>query len=608
MSGDPMNSIVLQAAIQIVRAFVQQRHQTPSGDAEFEVEAKIDIDAKVGRHLRESLNWSGRIQFLGMARAEDTDSSTIALRLAAEPRRFRSLQSPSDRQESDLVSDSRNYILLGDPGAGKTTTLKRVVRRLLLDAPTVVDDAYQFPVVLRLRDLEVGETIALAIAKALGFPYHRRRKGDDTWYDGLWMGTTRLEHVVADFLNTGRAVLILDGLDEVPGSSEEAVRKELTWMALNTDGAKIIVTCRSGDYASMVEGFDLMEICSLEQGEIAAIAGLWLDDARPFLEALNRAPYGDIADRPLLLTQLLFLYKRYGYLPDQPSQVYRRVVSLLLQEWDAERGIRRRSRYAQFDPDRKAAFLAAIAYHLTFRIKKKVFAEADLLEVYRLIHVRFQLPGVEARQVIGEIETHTGIIALAGHGAYEFSHLSLQEYLCADYLIREPYSERLVQYLVEYPAPVAVAVALSSNPSTTLASLLQRRTTVPTNINVGRFVARLVLERPFFDALPALGIAIMKLYRGVGRDELEVLARLVALPGIRESIAMALDSLEPQGRAIEHGGQLFIALKPKAGGDAQGGRTPPDIYLPRKLFDELYIEGNPHAAALKRRLRVGGWE
>jgi len=120
-----------------------------------------------------------------------------------------------------------------------------------------------------------------------------------------------------------RVILLLDGLDEVHAVSNDRIRRELSSLALNGDNCKIVVSCRTGDYVSMIEGFDLMEICPLDKGEIAAIATAWLDDPQPFLTELQAVPYSDIADRPLLLTQLLYLYQRYEYLPDQPSQVYR---------------------------------------------------------------------------------------------------------------------------------------------------------------------------------------------------------------------------------------------------------------------------------------------
>lgn len=39
------------------------------------------VSSDIGQHLCEALNWSGRVQFYGMSRAEDTDAATVALTL-----------------------------------------------------------------------------------------------------------------------------------------------------------------------------------------------------------------------------------------------------------------------------------------------------------------------------------------------------------------------------------------------------------------------------------------------------------------------------------------------------------------------------------------------
>ena len=114
------------------------------------------------------------------------------------------------------------------------------------------------------------------------------------------------------------------------------------------------------------------------------------------------------------------------------------MIHLLLKEWDAERGIRRASKYSGFDADKKAEFLSAIAYYLTYGIRGKTFSEEDLIGAYENVYKPFNLPKGEAAEVAREIESHTGIIMAGQKGRYEFCHLSLQEYLAANYIVRAP--------------------------------------------------------------------------------------------------------------------------------------------------------------------------
>lgn len=589
---------LITAATEVVTSYIKRRIDAPP-------RPDSDIATRIEMHLYEALRWSQRMQFYGMSRAEETETATIPLRLNVEPRRFRGVATDSERDESDLLNDSNNYLLLGDPGAGKTTTVKRLVQKLLLEQPASEHDEFSFPIVIRLRELTTRESVAESIATAIGIPFEKRTDLTEVERVTAWSGSRRLPDVVAEFLNTNEVVLFLDGLDEVAGEPRR-LYPELARLALNARGSKIILSCRSGDYIRVIDGFDVLEICPLDSRETLAIAKAWLGDPEVFLKALSKLPYRDVTDRPLLLTQLLYIYKRYGYLPEQPSQVYRKVVSLLLQEWDAERGIARLSSYAQFDPDRKAAFLAAIAYYLTYKIQAKQFTTSDLESAYLRIRERFRLPREQAAQVIREIETHTGLIVGAANDMFEFTHLSLQEFLCADYLSRDPQAELLRDYLASYPAPVAITVALSSNASNAFAALFLNRPTRAAYPTAKSFLARLLLERPFFEVSAALGIAVMKLYRDVGgmTETRELLDELLTLPSVMDSLSRGLAfyqvrrPTEPVPVGFAHLERTHVPPK------AVPFKAPPAVGLPRQVLDQLAARGDVRAMQLSEIART----
>ncbi len=265
-----------------------------------------------------------------------------------------------------------------------------------------------------------------------------------------------------------------------------------------------------------MEGFTVLELCPLSEEQIYSIKDKWLGtEDTTFIGELKRLPYYDVADRPLLLTQLLFIYHHYGYLPDQPSQIYQKLVNLLLEDWDAERNIRRDSRYSGFDPGKKAEFLSSLAYRLTYPELKTNFKEVDLIKVYLSICARFRLPEDEAIKVAREIQTHNGILLAGPRNTYEFCHLSLQEYLCAEYIVRSPLETQSIEILSNYPAPLAVAVALSSNPSYWFGNFILQFRNLSTFAegNMASFLSRVLVENPDFEANETLGFAIILLFR-----------------------------------------------------------------------------------------------
>src|SRR6185369_1597272 len=215
----------------------------------------------------------------------------------------------------------------------------------------------------------------------------------------------------------------------------------------------------------------------------------------------------------LLLMQLLYLFKEDGQLPEQPSLIYRKTIRLILKEWDNERSINRISNYSRFDPDIKIDYLSELAYLLTYKIKTKRFSEDHLIDCYSKMYNSYQLPEQDALLVTNEIESHSGIIVKSGHNHFEFSHLSLQEYLCANYLVREPYSDYIAVYVAEYPAPLAIATILASNASKWFASLILRPTVYSafSHQTIIDFIFRLLLEVPYFKRDIYLGCSMLRI-------------------------------------------------------------------------------------------------
>lgn len=553
---------------------------------------RTDTDLRISleRHLAEVAVWSSHHQFYGMSNAEETEASTIPLRLAAEPRRFRRRDaSATIYGETDLLRDPHHQVMLGDPGAGKTTTLKRLARQVLCQAPIDDADIYQFPVVIRLRELEPSDSLYRKLARELDIPFTDTPSyapGKKPTPNEHYVGEERLENFIATFFNTSSALLLLDGLDEVVPAARPVINHQLVWLARNLLQSKIVVSCRTGDFQTNLEGYNLLELCPLDADEVRNIAKVWLANTDEFLTALAALPYQDLLDRPLLLTQLLFIFKRYGYLPEQPSQIYKKVIALLLYKWDTERQIVRKSRYAAFDPERKAEFLAGVSYFLTYRAKAKTFSARLLADAYNLIHARFGLPAHEMEQVVSEIETHTGIISVAGYDTYEFSHLSLQEYLCADYLVREPFAEHLTHYLNQYPSPVAIAVTLSSNPSTWFAATVLRAPVAHGPQSMRTFMSRLFLEHPMFTCSPELGAAIMKLFFtwSAYKDIQELLLRLLTLPNVMDSVrsAMPYFRVDPGSTPAPRHFVAFRVKRPLP--ESRDFPITELLYLPRSIY------------------------
>ncbi len=216
------------------------------------------------------------------------------------------------------------------------------------------------------------------------------------------------------------------------------------------------------------------------------------------------------------------------------------MLLLLLREWDEERNILRRSAYANFEREQKYDFLSAIAYHLTCVVKRKSFSHELLVDAYLAINVRFGLPSNQAKEVAREIETHTGIIIENIDSTFEFSHLTLQEYLCAEYLVREPFADLRRRYLEQYPGPLAIAVTLSANPSRWLAHLVDEVGGRAEWQAWSAFLSRIIVERPRFAQSDVLGVAVLKICMVVKTSIKETIDHFLDLPHVSASFSDVL--------------------------------------------------------------------
>jgi predicted NACHT family NTPase len=302
---------------------------------------------------------------------------------------------------------------------------------------------YKFPLIIRFRELGSHNGGSFSIGNEL----QRLLHFDITFPDGLdeLIRKRATESLNAEIgftiLNELCPFIILDGFDEIPTHKEkESSLVELRLLASKLDKAKFVLTCRTGEFNYHLKNTDTFEISSLTKKQINKFATNWIEDsdkAELFLRDIYQSPFADTVIKPLSLAHLCAIYERIGSIPDRPKTVYRKVVSLMLEEWDEQRSITRESKYSKFESDRKFEFLSHLAYHLT-TTGLAIFTQSQLRDAYVKICKNFGLPESQGTQTANELESHTGLFLQTGFEQYEFAHKSLQEYLCAEYLVKLP--------------------------------------------------------------------------------------------------------------------------------------------------------------------------
>jgi energy-coupling factor transporter ATP-binding protein EcfA2 len=551
------------------------------------------IQADLGRALIECENWSKQMQFHGMNVGLPINEQTVKLGYGV-PRKFAGSNSNESYSEDELLTLDRNFMVIGDPGSGKTTTIKRMVQLMLHSSAQTTSRLKRFPLLIVMREYPSAFSIFEMICARIGLSAHCElpKRREPAKYENkreesihLRLGAAAIEDCVADVLNNLETTIFFDGLDEIEASQQRYAEEDISKLARSLTKSQIIATCRSGGFSRQVAGFQVTEIRPLDRTQITEIVQKWLPNPDEFFAEVSKLPSQDILDRPLLLTQMLVIFRGAGYLPSQPSAISRRLVSLLLKEWDEERRVFRRSAYANFEREQKQDFLCALAYHLTCVAKVQQFSHAQLIAAYQVIHNRFGLPLNQAADVAREIQSHTGIIFESGNDTYSFSHLTLQEYLCAEYIVREPLADLKLIYRNEYPGPLAVAVSLASNPTRWLAQLISE----VSGTGLGAWATllnRLVVERPLLERSDVLGLSVLTICHRAKTDIYDEISRFMTLPNVEDSFRDILGRYDDRHTYLTPSSIVELSRRPSTTDYAGGIRMPDTVIISRKIFDK----------------------
>ena len=176
-------------------------------------------------------------------------------------------------------------LVLGEPGAGKTTTVLELARDLIGRARDSA--AEPAPVVLALSTWR-GEQARMAdwIVAELGSRYQVPRR------------------VALDWLENGRLVLVLDGLDEVAEERRAACVAAINAFEERFHPPGLAVTCRVAEYGALPAKLRLRSAICL-QPLTAEQVRAYFRAAGPRLDSLNAALEQDEALRELARSPLL---------------------------------------------------------------------------------------------------------------------------------------------------------------------------------------------------------------------------------------------------------------------------------------------------------------
>ncbi len=351
-----------------------------------------------------------------------------------------------DQEERRILLEqtlsNRRAVLIGDPGSGKSTFLRRTAFELCralrgtrpADAPPFLPaDDRRFPILIAVSDfaklLEAGAS-ARSFDSPDWIPYFLGRQSEEYRWgigDAFFRRT----------LDQGGCLLMVDGLDEAPNRRlRERIARIFESAARSFPRADFLVTTRPqtnvGD-AVLDGSFHAVHIGALQRPEIEVFfahfaralafpeteAGSFKKSLETALE--SRPEIAEMATNPVMLTALAVLQHNDQRLPEYRVDLYASILGWLAQA--------RREQPGRHTPEKCLEYMRKLALFMQDADGGRL-AQIGQRSAAEFLAREFG-GSVEANEDLLERETQdSGIVSSVGSDL-KFWHLSFQEFLAA---------------------------------------------------------------------------------------------------------------------------------------------------------------------------------
>jgi len=332
---------------------------------------------------------------------------------------------------------SHRLFILGKPGAGKTTFLKYITLQ------AVKGELPQTPIFVGLREWsESNKTLMEFIVEQFAicnFP--------------------KAESFITYLLETGKAILLFDGLDEVNNEHHNKVTSEVKKLCRQYDKTQCLITCRVASVDYSFEAFKYMEVADFTDAQIETFVKKWFMNepikCEKFLSEFQQEQYRglrELVSSPLLLGMLCCFFYYREKLSTNLADIYEGVFDALLYRWDEKYKFISRDVIYHKTHDWKKSLFITIAYD-TFKANQYLIKEDDLVNYIELYLKK--LPNIEKQEIDGEvilkaIEAQHGIFVERAQKVHSFAHLTFQEYFAACAIKGNvSYQKELMQHITD---------------------------------------------------------------------------------------------------------------------------------------------------------------
>lgn len=318
-----------------------------------------------------------------------------------------------DMQVADerlVLGIGRRILVEGPPGSGKTTLLRR----------------------LAVAELTGGRQVMFLPCSRL----KREHSG---------MG---IEELLSQFTVQGtpagwramESVVLVDGLDEAPFDMGAKLEE------LPGETPHVVATTRLAHSTSLRSSFVRLEVVPFSDQDRDAFFAKWFRSSPERLDKIAHlvSTFGDIRDHarsPLIATLMAALVER-DYAPTTRNAVYDNRLSILLETWDAVKGV---SRF-QAPISLRYRFLQQLAFDVhSAPGRRSTFGLPEMRDAFSLGLGRAGR-AIAFDDLIDDLVVNSGVL-VRDRDVYAFGHLTFQEHLVGCYLSERMSPLQVSRYL-----------------------------------------------------------------------------------------------------------------------------------------------------------------